>query len=256
MKKKKDDKSTIKEIIELVYISSFLKNEQPLSLFLIAPPEQSKTHFLLRQTTSKCHISSDLSFMGLIKLLQRKKTLKHIIIPDFLKITDKKQSTKNNLLTLLNLFLEEGIYDVNLGNSEKLDLKGRVGGIITATTDYSFHQNKRRWGGIGFISRFIVVTYQYSEESKQEIIDAINNLGTTKKQSPKKLKYKITEVKSSKEINKALNGLGEGSPRRQKQLIVLLKCIALRNKRNFTILNDVKHLEKLTKLMNVGFTKI
>lgn len=249
-------KEDIQKIVELVYISGFLKNEKPLSLFLIAPPEQSKSHFILEKTTRFCHQSSDLSFMGLIKLMSEKKDLKHIIIPDFLKITGKKQSTKNNLLTILNSFLEEGVYEINLGNKEKIDLKGKQGGIITATTDYSFYQNRKNWGGIGFISRFITVTYKYGEESLKEIFDIINGEKNTAKIKPKKLSYPITEVESSKEINEMLNEFNDGSLRRQKNFIVLLKCIALRNGRKKTTKADVEELKKLMVLLNARFTEI
>lgn len=249
-------KEDIQKIVELVYISGFLKNEKPLSLFLIAPPEQSKSHFILEKTTRFCHQASDLSFMGLINILNKNKAIKHIIIPDFLKITEKKQSTKVNLLTLLNSFLEEGIFEINLGNKEKIDLKGRQGGIITATTDYSFYQNRKSWGGIGFISRFIIVSYKYSDESLKEIFDIINREKNTAKIKPKKLSYKITEVESSKEINEMLNEFNEGSLRRQKNFIVLLKCIALRNGRNKTNKSDVEELKKLIPLINSRFTTI
>lgn len=249
-------KEDIQKLVELVYISGFLRKEKPLSLFLLAPPEQSKSHFILEKTTRFSHQASDLSFMGLIKILTEKREIKHIIIPDFLKITEKKQSTKNNLLTLLNSFLEEGIFEINLGNKEKIDLKGKQGGIITATTDYSFYQNRKNWGGIGFISRFIVVSYKYSCETLNEILDLINKEQSTSKKKPQKLSYKMTEVKSSEEINKSLNVFNDGSLRRQKNLIVLLKCIALRNGRNKTNKSDVEELKKLVPLLNARFTTI
>lgn len=249
-------KEDIQKIVELVYISGFLKNEKPLSLFLIAPPEQSKSHFILEKTTRFCHQASDLSFMGLINLLKQNKAIKHIIIPDFLKITEKKQSTKANLLTLLNSFLEEGIFEINLGNKEKIDLKGKQGGIITATTDYSFYQNRKNWGGIGFISRFIVVSYKYSDESLKEIFEIINSEKSTAKKKPEKIVYKMSEVESPKEINELLNEFSEGSLRRQKNFIVLLKCIALKNGRKKTTKADVEELQKLIPLLNTRFTKI
>lgn len=249
-------KEDIQKIIELVYISGFLKKDKPLSLFLIAPPEQSKSHFILEKTTRFSHQASDLSFMGLVKILTEKKALKHIIIPDFLKITEKKQTTKNNLLTLLNSFLEEGIFEINLGNKEKIDLEGKQGGIITATTDYSFYQNRKNWGGIGFISRFIVVSYRYKQETIDEILRLINKEKSTAKKKPIKLTYKMTDVQSSEEINSLLNEYNEGSLRRQKNLIVLLKCIALRNHRDKTNKEDVEELKKLIPFLNTRFTRI
>lgn len=250
-----DYKKKIRRIVELVYMSGFLKNEKPLSLLLLAPPEQSKTHFLLEKTTKFCHYSTDLSFIGLVKVLKENKNIKHIVIPDFLKITQKKQSTKNNLLTLLNAFLEEGIFEINLGNSEKIDLKGRKGGIITATTDYSFRQNKKSWEGIGFSSRFIVVSWKYGQKSLNEIFELINNEVKERRRS-KTISMKMANVESSPEVNKLVNELSEGSPRRLKNFQLLIKTIAMSHGRNTTTADDVKELNDLSEMMNFRFKKI
>jgi hypothetical protein len=259
-KRKMSDKKTkieaIKKIIKLVYTSSFLKNEKPLSLLLIAPPEQSKTHFLVGYESKYSHVSTDLSFMGLVKLLQENKNLKQIVIPDFTKITGKKQSTKNNLLTLLNSYLEEGLHTINLGNSEKIDFKGRTGGILTATTRYSFNQNKKSWAGIGFESRFIVVSWKYSDETIEELLNLIACEENTKNQSPKKIILKLADVHSDKKINSELIQLCNKSLRKFKHLKVLLKCIALQNGRIKTLLSDVKELRELNELINFDFTEI
>jgi hypothetical protein len=253
---KKDKKKKIKRVIELVYTSAFLKNEKPLSLFLIAPPEQSKTYFLMDKTTKYVHYSTDLSFMGLIKILQNYKEIKQIIIPDFLKITQKKQSTKNNLLTLLNGYLEEGIFEINLGNSERINLKGRKGGIITSTTKTSFIQNRKIWEATGFSSRFIVLTWKYSEKTLNELLTLINEEISSNNKEPTKINYEITEVKSSKEINCLLNPLADGSPRKLKNLQTLLKAIALSYGRNYTLRKDVQELKELSEFMNFRFNEI
>ena len=62
-------KELIMRLVKLVYMSAFLKNEKPLSLILIAPPESSKTHFLRQYKTKYSHISTDLSYTGLMILL-------------------------------------------------------------------------------------------------------------------------------------------------------------------------------------------
>lgn len=246
----------IKEIIELVYISAFLKNEKPLSLLLLAPPENSKTSLILEKTTKFCHYSTDLSFQGVIKMLQEKNKILHIVIPDFLKITSKKTSTKNNLVSLLNAFLDEGIFQINLGNKETIDLKGRAGGVVTATTDYSFYQNRRNWKGLGFLSRFIVVSWRYKPETIQEIFNTINLEKNTARKKSILINYKKTEVKSKPEINAKLNEISDNSLRKLKNLQVLLKCLALKNGRNYTTDADIKRLKELNQFMNTDFKEI
>jgi len=254
-----DDKTAkidkIKRIIHLSYLSAYLKNEKPISLLLLAPPEQSKTHFLLAEKTKFCHLSTDLSFIGLVKILSANNTIKHIIIPDFTKITGKKRSTTDNLLTLLNSYLEEGVFGIDLGNREKIDLGGIKGGILTATTEKSFNQNKKAWEGIGFSSRFIVVSWNYSRETIEEIKKLINK-GIKMKQKSLIIKCRKTEVKSTEKINSLLNEISGSSLRKLGQLQVLLKCIALDKGRCYTNKKDVEELKELNEILNFNFTRI
>ena len=90
----------------------------------------------------------------------------------------------------------------------------------------------------------------------KEIFDIINGEKNTAKIKPKKLSYPVTEVESSKEINELLNEFSEGSLRRQKNFIVLLKCIALKNGKKKTTKADVEELKKLMVLLNARFTEI
>lgn len=247
---------TIRKTIKLVYLSAFLKDEKPLSLMLVAPPEQSKTHFLLEHKTKFSHLATDLSYKGLIDLLLSNKNVKHIVIPDFLKVTEKNQSTKKSIITALNGYLEEGIFDINLANSQKIDLKGRSGGVITSTTKGSFFQNAKNWNALGFKSRFIIISWEYTPESLEKILDIISKEESTAKTKPKNLQYKLTKVKSSQKINRLLKPLAEGSPRRYKQLIVLLKCLALESGKEETDLDSVEELKEINQILNLRFSKI
>lgn len=254
MTKKKSKINKIKRIIKLTYASAFLKNCRPLSLMIIAPPSQSKTHFLLSYKTKYSYTITDLSFMGLINLLVENPKLKHIKVPDFLKLTEKKASTKDNLLSFLNSFLEEGIFEVKLGNQNKLDLKGKKGGIITATTKASYEQNKKKWENTGFISRFLIVSYQYSNELISEIMDSINNGDEEIK--TENINYKQKYVKIKKEHNDKLKQLSLYNIRKYNNLRILIKTIALTNQREETEEKDIEELIELNEILNDYFTTI
>lgn len=245
----------IEKIINLVLASAYVKNQEPLSLILLAPAGQSKTHFLLQKCTKYSHISSDLSFAGLIKILKMKPIKKHIIIPDFIKITQKKKSTSENLLGILNNFLEEGVYSINLGNIETLDFKGRKGGIITATTKSSYAQNKKNWIGMGFQDRLIVVSYQYSSETIKKIQAILNN-ENHKKIKPKLLKLKSRVIETEPRLNSLFNIPSGDNLRRLRQLQNLAKCNALVNNRSKVIEEDIYQILDLLEIINTDFTTI
>ena len=240
----------IKKIVELVYLSSFLKNEKPLSLILIAPPEQSKTYFLLNFSSRYSHISTDLSYSGLINLLLKNKTIKHIVIPDFLKVTEKGNSTKKSIISALNSFTEEGIYEINLGNKEKINLKGRKGGIITATTTYSLYQNAKQWNGMGFKSRFISVKWKYSQETFKKILNKIAKEKNNKTKKTEIINHKIMEITLKDDFNDKLIELSDFSPRKLKNLKVLLKTIALKNNHKIVTEKDFNELNEIVDLIN------
>lgn len=238
----------IKKLVELAYLSAYLTDDKPICLMLVAPPENSKTHFLLGFKSHKSHISTDLSFAGLVNILMRNKGIKQIVIGDFLKITGKKQSTKNNLLTILNSYTEEGIFDINLGNRDEQNLKGRKGGILTATTTKSFAQNKKTWEALGFSSRFLVVKYKYSDETMDKVLDKI--IENKKQDKPINLKIKTGNVECDEEFKKQLKQLANRSPRKLKILLTLLKTISLKNKHKKVCKMDFEELLELKELLH------
>jgi hypothetical protein len=256
MRLKKDKKELIKKIVFLSYSSVFLKNEKPLSLILIAPPESSKTHFLLNFTTKNANLSTDLSYFGLINILLKQKNIKQIVIPDFLKITEKNQATKKNVISSLNAFVEEGLFDIDLAGKESIKLNGKTGGILTSTTQQSFYQNKKNWNEMGFKSRFIVVTWSYTNETMNEIMQTIAKEKKSKKIKPIKLNYKMTYIEKNEDFNDELIKMSEFSPRRLKNLTVLLKTIALVNNHKKPTKSDLEELKELSELMNLKFTPI
>jgi len=266
------DSDIINKIVKYAYASAFLKNEKPISLFLIAPPDHSKTHNIMQYTTKYSYISTDLSYFGIYKLLQKDKKVKHLVIPDFLKITHKGQSTKRATLMTLNGFLEEGLHSINLAGSEQFsDLKGRSGGIITATTTHSFFQSKKEWEGIGFLSRVLFCSYKYTDKTKLEIIRKIRD----EEKSNKKKKGNIEKIsfatnktfKIPNEIDNEIIHISEFSFRRFKLLNKLLKTIALvrlyektennkekRKQKEIKISkDDLEELKRINKYLNLKF---
>jgi hypothetical protein len=194
--------------------------------------------------------------MGLLNLLEQNKNLKQIIIPDFLKVTEKSKNTKKSLLSALNGYLDEGIFSINLANKELIDAKGRVGGVITSTTKASFFQNSKNWNAIGFKSRFIVVSWEYSDDTKMEILRKIAKEENTHNIKPTTIKQKLTKIETNFKLSNKLINISDKSTRKLKNFKVLLKSIALNNNHKKPTESDFKELKELSKLINVKFTRI
>ena len=104
----------IEKIVKLVLSSGFIKNSDPLSLILVGKAGVGKTCIITGHNTKKSIVTTDLSKFGLIRELKEKPNLSHIVIPDFIKVTDKKQSTRKDLISTLNSATEEGLNNLSL----------------------------------------------------------------------------------------------------------------------------------------------
>lgn len=244
----------IKKITELVYTSGRLKNTRPLSLMLVAGAGRGKTEIITSFKGKNIITVTDLSYMGLIKIMEENPKIKHLIVPDFIKLTNKKGSTSANLISFLNNFLEDGINQIKLYNMDK-DFKGKRGAMVTATTRASFSQHKKEWENTGFLSRLIVVSYNYSDKTMQEIQEFIACEGDKKKEY-ETIKSSEVDIKFNKEINKKLIPYCRGDLRKQKQLQTLCKANALLEGRKSVAEKDFEEVMKLRKFINYNFKEI
>lgn len=169
--------SRIEKMVKLCLISGFLKRDiAPLSLMLIAPPESNKTSILKKfEGMKNVKYTVDLSSKPLIKFLEdaSKEKFYHIIIPDFVKVVRHNQNTVNSVIATLNASMEEGIKE-SMYYGQEIKLKKNVQiGLITSITPELYIQQFKLWNEIGFLSRFVNVSYKYSEETRQDIMRLI-----------------------------------------------------------------------------------
>lgn len=247
----------ISKIVKLVLLSGFLKKTKPLSLLLVGEVGIGKTEISTHFSTTRASFISDISKMGLYNELLEHKQLKHIIIPDFIKITQRKRATSDDLISALNSAVEEGLSHISLYKYAP-SFKNRNIGLITSTTKASYSQNKQKWEHIGFLSRMLVVSYSYSETTIKEIMDYITNEKYLNDKDKEKLgNYKSNiDVTSAQEFNQQLLSLHNNKFRTQKQLQILLKCHALFRHSTKVNQEDVDEIKRLSKYLNLNYTKI
>ena len=247
----------VKKIIKLIVASGNVKNkEKPLSLLLIGQVGIGKTELITAFKTKNIACMTDLSMMGLLKELKDNKNIKHIIVPDFIKLTMKRRTTADHLLSLLNAYTEEGLYKFSYPNFQE-DFKGRKGGIIIATTKASWGQHKKQWKAIGFVSRMVLCSFSYTKETADKILDYLYQEKYLENNKIKQLKLgKSRNIESTPELNKLLNPLGTNSFRTQKHLQLLIKCNALLEGRDKVTKADLKEIKRLDKYLNDKYKKL
>lgn len=244
----------LKKILKLVLLSGNLKNAKPLSLLVLSRSGNGKTELITSFKKSSVGFVTDMSFIGLLKWLEDDKKLKHIIIPDFIKITEKKRSTTANLISCLNALTEEGVGKIKIFNTEK-DFSNRVIGLITATTKASFAQHKKAWESFGFVQRMVIISYDYKDETIDLIMNSINKEEylNDKKEN---IKYTDKKINSEEALFKQLNPYANKRFRSLKQLQTLCLSHALLRKDTKVTQEDINEVIRLTKYMNLNYTKI
>lgn len=245
----------LQKILRLVILTGNLKNQKPVSLLVVSKSGNGKTELITHFKKKSIDFITDATYVGLIDMMKEQPKLKHIIIPDFIKITQKKRSTSDNFISLLNALTEEGIAKLRLFNQQH-DFKGRTMGIITATTKQSFAQHKKIWETFGFVQRMLIVSFDYTEETIDLILEHINKEEYLdyKKENINEIAGK--EIKSEQQLNSQLNKFADKKFRPVKILQNLAKANAYLNNRQNVNQSDIDEIKRLSKFMNLNYNKI
>jgi hypothetical protein len=187
-----------------------------------------------------------------------------IVIPDFLRVVKKKYSTQNNSLTIMNSITEEGwIGKLPLGQVIDKPIRANV---ITALTKDELVDKRHKWTKMGFLSRFIPLSFSYNDATKQQIREYIKDRiyhSDLAQEFEIDLKTKIDialpkdKAKDIEFIAKSISFRSNFTGfRLQRQLQVLAMASALSNKRNIVIDADVDLVKEISLFINFDFKKL
>jgi hypothetical protein len=268
----------LRDLISMSLASAYLKNERSVSLLIIAKPESGKTTILTSFAINNgVAYLSDITYSGVVNLLSdiQDGKIRTILMPDMLKALGRKEATVENLITLLNTLIEEGIKTIATYNYFKEFRTFVRCNIIAAITSTDWFLRKATLGSTGFLSRVIPFSYNYSYEDVEaifrEIIEGranyidfekvkVGRVGKTGREIvlPVELGERIKENVVKKivdRVNRAL-GLDIYGFRLQRNLQTLAKASALLRGDDTVIDEDIKKLEYISDWMNFDFNII
>lgn len=258
----------LETIIKLALWSAYVKGEKPLSLLIIAKAESGKSQLVMRFADNKGVILlTDATSYGITKeftLAIETKQINHIIIPDLLTPLSRQKATVNHFIAFFNNLIEEGVIEIHTGviNIRKTGLNC---GLITTITREELFDRRHRWNRIGFLSRLLPVSYEYSQKTAQEILDSI-----VKREYYKNDKIKLDFPKEPVEVDLPPTLAQRMVPyatrfgkahgiygfRMEKQLQTMLEAHALMYQRTKVDEGDVKAVEQLLQYVNLDFNKL
>lgn len=170
----------LEKIIALTLASAYIKDEKPASLMIVSDrPESGKTQLVNKYDgTDGIALLSDATAFALWrdfgKRIERN-LIKHIIIPEFLAPLSRNKSTVNSFIAMLQMMMEEGLREIHTGflkQAIEFD-EPKVVGVITCLPSITYVSNRLSWLVSGFLTRFIVVTYKYSQATIMNIFNSI-----------------------------------------------------------------------------------
>lgn len=257
-------------IIELVLLSGWIKNADPLSLIISSNVGAGKTELVKQYSETKgVKFLSEATAYGIksryLKDIQMGR-IKHLIIGDLLVPLSKQKKTRDDFTAFCNTIIEDGIESIHT-YAQHWDGKAPVKcGLITTIAKPDFLSKSRRWGAMGFLSRAIPVTYRYSLTTRLRIYQQIATAKTLT-ELPKKhiwLPNRPVTIKPSSSLNLKLIELSMKFEeleqvygfRRQEQFQTMAMSNALRNHRLSVTRQDCDKVVELSKYINLSFTEI
>lgn len=266
---------TLKSFIKILLLTGYIENEKAVSCIIVGKPESGKSSLIGRIVTNKGTLElTDITAWGIaqqvIPLIKRGIKVKHIVIPDFLVVLAKSKSTMERTMTFLNVLTEEGITNIgsyiNRGIEFKSDdnvKKEKVkAGVITSMTEQMYNKKKPTMNDFGFLSRFLVLRYNYSDDYLNNIFDEIFDGRYLDKEDeiidlPKEPKNIIYD---DKEIHEMITIIARNKIQAQRvegygirltiMLKTILKAIALKNNRDKVTKEDFDEFKTYEPLIN------
>lgn len=165
----------VTELVKMFIATGWLANERPQSMMLISEPGSGKTELLDRfAVNASLQYASDLTVRGLYNVLKRARSgaITHLVATEFQKFFMRKAATADNTLGTLCQALEEGIYEVLVGE-KPVNFGGAQIGFIGAITHDTMNEKNKILRETGFISRVAVFDWEMTSDELFYVMGAI-----------------------------------------------------------------------------------
>lgn len=178
MSAKVDEWETLSHLIALTIATAYLLNDPPQSLMLVGAPGQGKSRLLARFDSMETvlrlsDVTSD-PFRKKVLPMMAKEGRRHIILPEFHKLLQRRYSTAENTTGVLSLAMTGETHDAMIGPDDFKEIPRNFKiGVIAAMTQRVFDLWHGKAENSGLLDRFAVIPVQFSPETRLKIEAAI-----------------------------------------------------------------------------------
>ncbi len=167
----------IREAVELTLISGQLENEQPGSILITAEVEEGKTHLVARyKNLDGVAYLADASAFGILRAYQQdlqQGRLKHLIFPELIRPLERQQETASALVAFLGELMEEGVKEIHTYATDFKLPQPVKAGVIACIARGNLKHRINYWNQTGFLSRFLVISYSYGDDTANKVMNDI-----------------------------------------------------------------------------------
>jgi hypothetical protein len=264
---------SIEDLISISLWTGYLEDEQPQSIMIISNVEGGKSlltsQFMGNDGVRFMH---DATAYGILKAYKQdliKGKIKHFIFPEFIFPLSRQKETVNSFLAFLNGLVEEGIKEIQTYATKIILPKPIRAGVIACLSRDEFQWRKNYWCSIGFLSRFLPVSYSYSKRVEDAIFEAIFSQESEVRDI--KFKFHRGRVKLPQEMARQLKPIAKviaqdcsrddktkklAGFRAQIGLQRMVKGIALARGKSTVTQAEVDRLNELSRYLNLKFNEI
>ena len=210
------------EIVRAAIWTGKLADEKPISVMLIAEQESAKTECLkfFRGTPSLKYVS-DITSRGLAPYKHDIEAgrMRHLVILDLVRILSHGRGVSERTIQTLASIMEEGESETSdAGGQSAWKNFPRIGALMAITPKF-FISKRGKWRETGFLTRFIPVSFTYTEETVRLIHVAIAKGQQLPLPQPEKLpefpcqiflapKYAASLARRSEDLGKRMKTYG------------------------------------------------
>jgi hypothetical protein len=262
----------IEDIITTALWTPYVDGEDAQSLLLLAEVEGGKTS-LTSQFRKNYGIAfiHDATAYGILTEYQQQLLqgdIKHFIFPEFILPLSRKQETSSGFLAFLNGLTEEGIQEIQTYAQQIKLPKPLKAGVIACLAKSEFVWRKSYWTKTGFLSRFLPVSYSYSQKvevaifeaifsGKKDVKDISLNFSQGKVTLPEDIARKLKPIAKQLASGMGIKGQVElAGFRSQQQLQRMIKALALSNGKAIVDDTDFYKIMEMSTYMNYDFPQI
>lgn len=269
----------VTNLLELVFYSAYIEGEQPISALVTAPPEAGKTENVMRfADNGGIRVLTDCTAYGIMRDYAdpiRERKVRHLVIPDLVRPLSRGKDTVHGLVAFLNSLVEEGVISVStyaetIGvpkDGEKQDAPVKCGLVATLAREV-LTDGRHGWAKMGFMSRLVPISYDYSIQTQREIQKSIakreyvGSTPITLDLPEKDVAVALKEHEANQLLTltaliaPSLGGTGGVKPygfRLQKHIQRLAMASAIKHKREVVTMEDVDFLNELSTCMNLDY---